>query len=366
MPDGTSSRSLRVAILSTCALPTPPRAYGGTELVLAELARELHDLGHRPTVFATGDSTCTGARRSLFDEAVWPPDPLAELRHAAAAWREIALGDFDVVHVNTPEALAFTRFVDVPTSATIHHVRVEAYTRHYAAYPEVAFAAISRRQAELAWEVPFRSVVHHGLDVERYPLGLGGEACAFLGRLAACKGPHLAIDAARRARVPVVLAGDAHEDERTYFREVLAPAFGRDAVWLGELDQAHKIELLQSARCTLFPIQWEEPFGLVMIESMLVGTPVIAFACGSAPEVIDEGVTGFLVHTVEEMTERIPAIARLDRRTCRAAARERWSAKRMARGYVDLYESAIARFAATHARRPQGEHHVAALRSAGR
>ncbi len=170
MADGNgSSRSLRVAILSTCALSTPPKAYGGTELVVAELARELRNLGHRPTVFATSDSTCVGARSCLFAEPVWPPDSLAELRHATAAWSEIvARSDFDIVHVNVAEALPFTHFAPIPTVATVHHDRVAAFARHYAAYPEVSFVAISKRQAELTWEVAFQAVIHHGLDIERY------------------------------------------------------------------------------------------------------------------------------------------------------------------------------------------------------
>lgn len=346
--DGNASRpSLRVAIVSTCALSTPPKAYGGTELVLADLSAALRALGHRPTVFATGDSTCVGARRCLFDEPVWPPDDLAELRHAGAAWREIrASGAFDVVHVNAAGALPFVRFVPLPTVATVHHDRVERLAAHYAAYPDVAFVAISNRQAELSWEVSFRAVIHHGMDVERYAYGAGGDACAFLGRLSATKAPHLAIEAARRAGVPLLLGGEAHPLDRDYFEAKVVPELGAAGVrWLGEVDPPRKTELLRHACCLLFPIQWEEPFGLVMIESMLVGTPVIAFACGAAPEVVDEGVTGFLVNDVDEMAKKIPEARRLDRRLCRATARARFSAVRMARRYVDLYRDSASRWA---------------------
>jgi glycosyltransferase involved in cell wall biosynthesis len=342
--ESQEDQPLRIALFSTCAVATPPKRYGGTELVVAELAGALRKLGHAPSVFATGDSTCVGARRCLFDEPIWPPDDLAELRHSSAGWAEIAsCSAFDVVHVNHAAALPFTRIVRMPTVATVHHSRVDELTRHYAAHPGVAFAAISRRQAELAWEIPFRAIVHHGLDVDRYAYGAGGRGCAFLGRLAAVKAPHLAIDAARRAGVPIYLGGDAHPSERAYFESTVRPLFGEGVVHLGEVDHAAKLDLLGSVCCMLFPIEWEEPFGLVMIESMLVGTPVIAFARGAATEVIEEGVTGFLVKDVEEMTARIRDVGRIDRRSCRAAARGRWNAERMAREYVSLYRATIRR-----------------------
>ncbi len=319
--------------------------------MVAELSRELLALGHRPTVFATGDSTCVGAHAALFAHAIWPVDRLAELRHATAAWSQIAAtDDFDVVHVNAPEAVPFTRFVPVPTVATLHHERDASLLAHYAAYPEVAYVAISRRQEELAWEVPFRAVIHHGLDPERYPLGKGGRRFAFLGRLAPEKGPHLAIQAAQRMRVPLVLAGEPQAPHRSYFARQVAPAIGGAISWVGEVDERRKVEVLSTSRALLFPIQWEEPFGLVMIESMLVGTPVIAYACGAAPEVVEDGVTGFLVHTVDEMSRRMRDVAGIDRKACRARARERWSAARMAREYAALYTNAIDHWSATRAR----------------
>ena len=333
-----------MALVSTCALSTPPRGYGGTELVVAELSRALQQLGHRPIVFATGDSTCVGAREALFAHPVWPVDRLAELRHAGASWAQIAADEFDVVHVNAPEALPFTSFVPLPTVATIHHERGVALLAHYAAYPDVSYVAISHRQAELAWEMPFRAVIHHGVDPSRYAAGEGGPRFAFLGRLAPEKGPHLAIEAARRLRVPLVLGGEPQAAHQEYFQRYVAPALVPGITWAGELDQQAKIELVAGSRALLFPIQWEEPFGLVMIESMLTGTPVIAYACGAAPEVVEDGVTGFLVHTLDEMCRRMRDVASIDRKVCRARAQERWSAARMARDYVALYLEAIDHF----------------------
>jgi glycosyltransferase involved in cell wall biosynthesis len=339
----TPSRALDVALVSTCALSTPPAAYGGTELVLADLSRELVRLGHRVTVFATGDSTCEATRtRSLFERPVWPPDELAELRHASFAWHEIAQGSFDVVHVNHAQALPFTELVQVPTVATVHHDRDERLDAHYASFPSVAFTAISGRHRELLHGVPFRKVIHHGLAVERFPAGEGdGGYCAFVGRFAPEKAPHLAIDAARAAGVPLVIGGAAHPCAQAYFERDVAPRLGAGTSWIGEVDQQQKVALLRRARCLLFPIQWEEPFGLVMIEAMLVGTPVIAFGRGSVPEVVEDGLTGFVVRSVDEMAERIRGIGELDRRACRARALSRWGAARMAREYVELYRETI-------------------------
>jgi glycosyltransferase involved in cell wall biosynthesis len=333
---------MKVALVSTCAVSTPPVAYGGTELIVAELAKGLHRLGHEVTTFATGDSRPEGALRSHFAEPVWPPNDLAEMRHAAAAMDEIARGDFDLVHVHHAAALPFGRFMRKPMVLTVHHCREEGLVAHYRDHPNVSLVAISNRQAKLCPELSFARTIYHGLDAELYPAGPGGDYVAFLGRFAEEKGAHLALDAARAAGVPLHLGGKPHHCSLDYFAREVQPRLrdlGAGAVWHGELSHEPKLELLRGARALLVPIEWEEPFGLVMIEAMLTGTPVIAFARGSAPEVVEEGVTGFLVRDVREMSERIRALDRIDRVRCRARARERWTTERMARDYLSLYES---------------------------
>lgn len=310
--------------------------------MLADLARELVALGHGLTVFATGDSKSAGTRCSFFDAPVWPPDAFAELRHSTHAWEQIARSSFDVVHVNTPTAIPFASFVHVPTIATVHHARVDAVAAHYAAHPNVFFNAISKRQRDLSPEVPFRAIIHHGLRAEHYPAGAGdGGYCAFLGRFAQEKAPHLAIDAARAAGMPLRLAGEANPTDRDYAEAEVVPRLGPGITCVGEVGYEAKLDLLRGARCLLMPIQWEEPFGLVLVEAMLVGTPVIAFDRGSVHEIVDEGVTGFLCHTVDEMATRIGQVGAIDRGRCRERARARWGASRMAREYVDLYRRAI-------------------------
>jgi glycosyltransferase involved in cell wall biosynthesis len=340
---------MRIALLSTCAVTVPPRAYGGTELVVAELAKMLTRAGHHVTVFATGDSDPEADLRWHFPTAVWPPSDTVELRHAAHAWRSISLEDppFDVVHAHQAPAVSFSLVCPTPTVLTLHHDRVDSFTEYYADFPSVTYVAISQRQAELVPELPIRHVVHHGLDIDRYDAGDGrGGWLAFVGRFAPEKGAHVAVDAALAAGLPLCMGGKPHWVNEHYFEAELRPRFelaGKRVRWLGEVAFDQKRELLQGARATLFPIHWEEPFGLVMVESMLMGTPVIAFARGAAPEVVDEGVTGYLVHDVREMVDRIRRVGSLDRARCRERARERFSSRRMARDYEQVYEDAILR-----------------------
>jgi glycosyltransferase involved in cell wall biosynthesis len=334
---------MRIALMSTCALSTPPKKYGGTELVVAELAKGLLNLGHDVTVYATGDSGAFGSLRYQYKRPVWPPCDAAESRHAAFAWQDIARDPigYDIVHVHHAAALP-RRVAGIPTVATVHHMRVDALVQHYRSFPDVSYVAISNRQAELAPELAWARTIHHGLDPSLYPAGRGeGGYVAFLGRFAPEKAPHIAIDAARSAGTRIALGGVPHDvpEAQAYFEREMRPRLeDADAVqWCGELSHGPKVRLLAGARGLLFPIDWEEPFGLVMIESMLVGTPVIAFARGSAPEVIEDGITGYLVHTKEQMAERIRQLHRIDRARCRARAAERWSVARMAIDHTDLY-----------------------------
>jgi glycosyltransferase involved in cell wall biosynthesis len=338
---------MRIALLSTCAVSVPPLGYGGTELIIAELARSLTRHGHEVTVFATADSNPAAELRAHFARPVWPPDDLAELRHSAFAWASIAAEDppFDVVHAHHPQALAFSAVCPVPTVITMHHERAENLVGYYGAFENAIPVAISRRQSDLVPELAVRNVVHHGLDVDRYDIGHGAAGwLAFVGRLAPEKGPHIAIDVATRLGLPLRMGGKPHWENGDFFEQSIKPRLaGAHGLvqWEGEVAFEPKLAMLRGARATLFPIAWEEPFGLVMIESMLVGTPVVAFTRGAAPEVVDDGVTGFLVKDREEMVDRVRRIGEIDRVRCRARARERFNATRMARDYERVYASAI-------------------------
>jgi glycosyltransferase involved in cell wall biosynthesis len=338
---------MRIAMISTPFVAVPPPRYGGTELIVAELVTGLAAAGHEVTLFATGDSRPPeqAELRARFDRAHWPPDPYVELDHAAFAVEEILADsrNYDVVHAHVPAALPFARMLDMPMVYTVHHDDGAEYVRLQALYrrSRAHFVAISARQRALMQELADARVIHHGLDAACHRFGAGdGGYCAFLGRFACEKGPHAAIDAARAAGVPIRLAGAPHWRDHDYFEREIGARLCRPGVAaIGEVGGKEKRDFLADACALLFPVDWEEPFGLVMIEAMLSGTPVLAFARGSVPEIVEDGVTGFICRDVDDMAARLRAIGRFDRAACRQRALERWTSARMVRDYVSLYEA---------------------------
>jgi glycosyltransferase involved in cell wall biosynthesis len=332
-------------MISTPFVSVPPTGYGGTELIVSELVNGLVARGHHVTLFATGDSRAACEVRWRFARPRWPPDPYPELDHVAWAVESV-IGDharYDVVHSHAAAALAFSALVESPMVYTVHHQRETRLLPLYTRSP-AHFIAISERQRELAPELNGAEVIHHGLSVDRYPLGPGGGPALFLGRLAREKGVHAAIDAAAAAEVPLVIAGRPHPPDLAYHQAEVVPRLQLSGVAaIGVVGGARKLELLGRASALLFPIDWDEPFGLVMIEAMLSGTPVLAFPRGAVPEVVEEGITGFLCDDVEQMADRLRLLARgsFDRARCRARARARFSAVRMVEEHLALYRRVV-------------------------
>ena len=340
---------MRIAVVSTPFLSTPPRDYGGTELVVSDLAEGLVARGHEVTLFATGDSCTSAELRSLYPLAKWPPDLLTDVEHVCWALREAAELEVELVHVNSAAALSAARLTpDLPMVYTLHHHHEPSLSELYAAHPEVQYVAISSDQRAREPGLPRCRVIHHGLDERRYAWRPTAQPyVSFLGRLSETKGAHTAIDAAALAGLPIRMAGQAHPPDQEYARRELARRLDAPHVtYLGAVGTRKKVPLLRDSRALLAPIAWDEPFGLVLIEAMLSGCPVVAFRRGSVPELVEPGVTGFIVDSLEEMAEVIAPggpIEGIDRQACRTRAVQRFSHARMVAGHERLYADVIAR-----------------------
>ncbi len=327
----------------------PPTGYGGIEWVVSLLADGLVDAGHDVTLFASADSKTKAELRSVFDVAPSSRIGLAlpELHHALACFQHA--DEFDVLndHSGLPAA-ALGGAVDTPVVHTVHGpLDGEAgpiYELIARVSPRVGLISLSMNQRRPRPGLPWIANCPNALDLTAYPVQPHrGDYLLFLGRLSEDKGAHRAIEVARELDVPLKIAGKMREPlEKEYFEEQVRPKLGWGIEYLGEVSHDEKIDLLQNARVTLFPIDWEEPFGLVMIESMACGTPVIATRCGAVPEVIEHGRSGLIVDSAGEMAEALSAADVLDPMECRAYVEERFSAERMVADYVSAYETAVA------------------------
>lgn len=340
---------LRIGLIAPPWLSVPPQRYGGTEQVVDDLARGLSSAGHEVLLYATGDSTCPVATRWTYpsgrSERIG--EAVIELRHLLDA-RE-ALADADIVHDHTvvgPVLAAVSAAAARPTPCvtTCHgpfdQDLLPIYRRVAAHVPLIA---ISRHQATTAADVPVAAVIHHGVDPARYPVGRGdGGYLLFLGRMAPSKGVDVAARVARAAGAELKIAAKMREpSERAYFEESVRPLLGQGVEFIGEVGGVDKLELLGGATALLNPIRWDEPFGMVMIEALACGTPVVATPHGSVPEIVDHGVTGFVVDGVAALTAALSQLDELDRAACRAVVESRFSAQRMVDDHVQLYRRLI-------------------------
>lgn len=334
---------MRIALVCPPFIPVPPPRYGGTELFIANLAMGLSRLGHDPVVYANGESQTRVELRFLFPRMEWPiaeelQASLKDLAHSSWACRDAA-ADCDAVHLNNAPGLVFSRFLRQPVVYTLHHPLTPLLSMFYGHFPQVRYVAISRAQARREAALDPLPVVHHGLDPELYHLGLGPrDYLCTIGRISPLKGTHTAIAVARQSGIPLKIAGEIQPVYRDYWESQVRPQVdGRLIEYVGEVGLAEKNELLGGARAFLFPIDWEEPFGLVMIEAMACGAPVLAFGRGSAPEVVRDGVSGWICGDIEEMAARamapLPAPAR-----CRAYFERHFDLEAMARAYVRVYQ----------------------------
>jgi glycosyltransferase involved in cell wall biosynthesis len=339
---------LRVAVVAPAWFPVPPSGYGGIEWIVSLLADGLADAGHEVTLFASGDSKTRAQLSSVFRTA--PSERIGqtfwELRHLLAALERGE--EFDLVNDHTGLlGAALGGLLPAPLLHTVHGPLNgepgEMYARIASLAPSLRLVSLSLNQRRPRPELPWLANIPNALDFSVYPLHPHrGEYLLFLGRMSPEKGCHRAIAVARALDLPLMIAGKNREPaEQAYFRELVEPHLSDSIRYLGEVTHGEKVELLRNARATLFPIEWEEPFGLVMIESMATGTAVIATRRGAVPEVIEHGLSGIVVDDYEDMVAALDDSDRLDPFAIRRYAEERFSTPRMVGDYVRAFRAAL-------------------------
>lgn len=338
---------MRVAVLSPCWFPVPPTGYGGIEWIVALLADGLADAGHEATLFASGDSR-TKAKLAFVHETApseWIGHTYWELRHSLAAFARA--GEFDVIHDHTGMlGLTLGGLVETPVVHTVHGPLEgepgDMYEQICSVVPNCRLISISINQRKPKPDLPWLANCPNAIEFSLYPVQPHrGDYLLFLGRMSREKGCHRAVAVAVETGLPLKIAGKNREPlEREYFRQFVEPHLSDQIQYMGEVTHGEKVELLQNARATLFPIEWEEPFGLVMIESMACGTPVIATRWGAVPEVIEHGVSGIIVDDYREMAAALEEADQLEPLELRRVAEEHYSPERMVADYVRAYEVA--------------------------
>ena len=337
---------MRIAQISPLWERVPPFRYGGIELIVQLLTDELVRRGHDVTLFASGDSITKAKLNSVHDQALrLDPNVKEPLIYEQLMLAEVYqhAHNFDIIHSHIGcAALAYSSFVKTPTVHTMHGIFTPDNEKMYRRFAWQPFISISEAQREPRLGLNYIRTVYNGIDTTayaEYPKPIQPAYLAFVGRLSPEKGPVEAIKIARGAGLPLKMAGKIDVVDRDYYREQIEPLIdGEQIQYLGEVSHEEKVKLLGEASVTLFPITWREPFGLVMIESMATGTPVVGMGLGAVPEVIAHGKTGFVCHSVEKMIEVIPDAIKLDRKTCREDVISRFSVKSM----TDEYEKAYA------------------------
>jgi glycosyltransferase involved in cell wall biosynthesis len=337
---------LRIAVIAPPWVPVPPPAYGGTESVLDTLCRGLVGAGHQVLLVGAGDSTCPVERTHRFETSlgIAPAGPIAEVVHAAFGHEAADRWGADIVHDHTLSGPALGSFGERPVVTTCHGPFTGDLAPVYRLMSQdVPLIAISRSQAAECVGIRVAAVIHHGVDVASHPTSDRiGDFALFLGRMSPDKGIDVAIEAARTAGIPLLIGAKMREPlERQYFDEVIRPQLGGEVEYIGELDRRALLELLPTARCLLNPIQWNEPFGLVAIEALAAGVPVLATPNGAMPEIVVDGRTGFVRESVEELADALERVDVIDRRECRAHAVTCFSMERMAADHVRFFRQVL-------------------------
>src|SRR5919202_3981905 len=340
---------MRIAQIAPLWERVPPFRYGGTELIVSLLTDELVRRGHEVTLFASGDSITKAHLQFVHERALRLDDKVKE----PGLYEQMMLAKvyhqahhFDIIHSHVGcAALPYCSFVKTPTVHTTHGIFTPDNEKIFRRFAEQPYISISEAQREPRLGLNYIHTVYNGIETRVYQFQEQPSQppyLAFVGRLSPEKGPEGAIQIARALDMPLKMAGKIDAVDRDYYNERLKPLIDGDQIqYLGEVSHEQKVELLASATVTLFPITWREPFGLVMIESMATGTPVIGMGLGSVPEVIAHGKTGFVCHSLEKMIEAVPDAMKLDRKTCREYVVSRFSVETMVTEYERAFEMVL-------------------------
>ena len=341
---------MRIGIIAPPFISIPPPLYGGTELFIGQLALGLKAQGIDVVVYTNGQSNLPGIDvRWLYPESEWPIKGeifanLKDLNHGAWAVHD-AMDSCDIIHLNNAAGLSHSRFVNQPFVYTIHHPLEPALLEFYRLNPWINYVCISKFQCD-QHKLANSRTIHHGIDLSLYKSQeTKKDYLSFLGRIAPVKGTHLAIEVAMKTGIPLKIAGEIQPMFKDYFNAKIKPHIdGKFIEYVGEADLQTKNELLGNSMAMLFPIQWDEPFGLVVVEAMACGTPVLALPGGSVPELVKDGISGFVCKSVAEMTSRVKKFAdgsRIAPRTVRQYVEQNFSVERMVKDYLNLYQELL-------------------------
>ena len=341
---------MKILLISTCWNSTPPHGYGPSEEIANAITNGLIRLGHDVTLFATGDSQTKAKLAYQFKEYPSVFDPLSEIKHVDAAFQFAASQDFDIIHnqdasygirkclsLKTPHITRMSWLGDKKLKTFMCSLTKRQYNR-------LKFTAISQRQRDLIPYLNWVATIYNGLEIDDFPFDpqRRGEFLLFLGRINEEKGVDIAVEVALKTSIPLVIAGIVRPEWQAFFDTKIKPYIdGKNIRWVGKADQALKRELYTKALAFLMPIRWEEPFGIVMVEAMACGVPVIAFRRGSVPEIIKHTKTGFVVDTADGMVEALQKVSLINPADCREHVATNFSSTAMTQGYIQVYQKLL-------------------------
>ncbi len=339
---------MKIAQVSPLYESVPPKLYGGTERVVSYLTEQLVSLGHDVTLFASGDSVTSANLVPVCSQSLrLNKDCVDQMAHHLLMLEQVAqlANEFDIIHFHVDYIhFPITRRLNIPNVTTLHgRLDIPDLYPLFQEFSDMPLVSVSDSQRTPMLWANWAGTVYHGLPEDAYPfVGEPGKYLAFLGRISPDKGVDKAIEIAKRCGMELKIAAKLAPYDQEYFDEVIKPLLDHPLVeFIGEVGEAEKGDFLGNAHAVLFPIQWPEPFGLVMIESMACGTPVIAYPYGSVPEIMEDYKTGFVVDNIDSAVEAVERVSSLDRRLPRQAFEYRFSSYRMARDYLAIYEKLV-------------------------